>query len=265
MPAVSGPVLPRLDCHFAHFILRRFGKMRRMAHALTTKRCLQIMVVAGAACAAAWLVGRDRAIMTGSDRFDMLGYVDSRVAQQENVKDVRCWSSFCKLQMFLTGARIEEEAIGVRIEKHRDLIESIWRSAASGARRQGVIGREEVVSLLRERFPSQPDPERGVAYRLQGGVELIRIDADAVQDYSDTIEPWRLLQSWASRHTDAEGKFNLAHVFDEQALNALADFLKTYDLAILQHARRIAADEKKARIDAVAMSRAFDLESMLRE
>lgn len=236
-----------------------------MASALATKRCLQFLVIAGAVCAAAWLVGRGRASSAGSHRFDMLGYLDAQVAHQENVKDVRCWSSFCKLQMFLTGARIEDEAIGVRIEKHRELIESIWQSAARSAGRHDVIGREEVVAVLRHRFPSHPHPGRGVAYQLQGGVELIQIDADAVQDYSDTIEPWRLLQSWASRHMDAKGRFNLRPVFDEHALNALVEFLKTYDLAVLKHARRIAADEKKASIDAMAMSRAFDLESMLRK
>ena len=54
-------------------------------------------------------------------------YLDGRVGVQENQKNVRCWSSFNKLQeMFITNCEISEEAKSERIEKHMRLIRSIW-------------------------------------------------------------------------------------------------------------------------------------------
>jgi len=53
-------------------------------------------------------------------------YLDGRVGVQENQKNVCCWNSFNKIQMFITNCEISEEAKSERIEKHMHLIRSIW-------------------------------------------------------------------------------------------------------------------------------------------
>ena len=73
------------------------------------------------------------------------------------------------------------------------------------------------------------------------------------------------MQTWASRHADASGELTLQPQFDEPALGEMYRFLRTYDLAILKHARQIAEGKKLARIDADSMAEAFSLESRLRK
>jgi len=192
--------------------------------------------------------------------YDMLAHLDAKVANQEDVKDVRCWSSFCKLQMFLTEMEIEPAAVGARIDGHMELIESIWEDSGHENSTSSTIRPADVSAVLSSRFPHATSDD-GTTFRF-GQSELITIMPDAIQDYSDTIEPWRLLQSWASHHTDSSGRLTLNKQFDEDALQVLYGFLRAYDLAILKHAKSIAQQRKLSKIDAGAMEAAFERESM---
>ena len=221
------------------------------------------IIVIVAALTAVLIVARQPSLPEPEPSFAMLGYLDARVANQENNKDVRCWSSTCKLQMFLTGAEIGPEAIAVRIQAHTDLIESVYREAKAQHPGASVLGVEAVQSVLQQRFPHDRDAAGGVKFVLDGSEDPINILSTALSDYSDTIESWRLLHNWAWRHTDAEGRLTLRPGFDQESLHVLCDFLKSYDLAVLQHARKIARSEKLATIDSSAMKKAFNLESEL--
>lgn len=191
--------------------------------------------------------------------YDMLAELDAKVANQEDVKDVRCWSSFCKLQMFLTEMEIEPDAVAERIDGHMDLIQSIW--ADSGGERPGgtSIPAANVSAVLSQRFPHATSNE-GTTFRF-GKTQLITVGPEALQDYSDTIEPWRLLQTWASHHTDSNGRLVLSRQFDADALQVMYRFLRAYDLAILKHAKTIAQRRRLSTINAGAMEAAFELES----
>lgn len=228
----------------------------------TVKRAAQVFVVLAALVVAITLVAGSDSAPTLALKFNMLGYLDARVASQENIKDVRCWSSFCKLQMFLTGVQIEPEAIAVRIDRHMKLIESIWDEACAQSPNQSLIRSASVSSVLERRFP-HVNSDSGATFSLGNGLEPIIIVPEAIQDYSDTIESWRLLQAWASRHTDSTGRLALKQQFDKEVLHVLYNFFGTYDLAILKHARLVAQEKKLASIDAAAMFEAFDLESKL--
>lgn len=225
------------------------------------KRLTQILIVLAAMVVAIVLVVQTDS-STFPPPFDMLTFLDTQVATQEDGKDVRCWSSVCKLQMFLTGAVIGEDAITVRIESHMQLIESLWEQGRDEHPHASMISSDTVKQLLDRRFPHQ-QIRTGVQFDLGSNLNPINIVQDAMQDYSDTVEPWRLLQTWASRHTDKNGRLTLTPQFDRDALHALHGFLLKYDLAIFRHARRIAEENKASRVDASAMSEAFDLESKL--
>jgi hypothetical protein len=188
----------------------------------------------------------------------MLSYLDEKVAVQEDAKDVRCWSSFCKLQMFLAGAPINDAAISVRIEKHMELIESIWNEARIARPQARLIPEDVVTEILLRRFPSSMARARGMT---PDSPSSIQVGAEAIQDYSDTIEPWRLLQTWASRHTDSSGHLISQPAFEREALDVLYNFLRTHDLAVLKRARLIALEKKQTIIDAESMSAAFQAES----
>lgn len=227
------------------------------------RRLTQVVLVLSATAVAAYIVA-DRDDPTSPNvGFDMLGYLDSRVAAQEDEKDVRCWSSFCKLQMFVAGAPIDEDAVAARIEEHRQLIESIWQQASREHVDGPVISAAAVKDVLRRRFPHVDDDVQGTTFVLEGITGPIQIGSEELTDYSDTIEPWRLLQAWASSHTDDAGRLALSPSLDEEALVALYNFLKVYDLAILKHARTIAREHKLAVVDEPTMVAAFDLESRL--
>ena len=187
--------------------------------------------------------------------FDLLAYLDKRVGQREDSKDVRCWSSFNKLGMFLTGCEIDEAAKSERIEQHMKLIQSIWKAAMEETRGSDTIPAPTVSRILKKRFPQATD-ETGVSFKFGGGAPTL-VMADALRDYDDTIEPWRLLQTWASRNLDEHGRFASPKPFSEEALQVMYSFLKAYDLAVQREARRVAMERQQAGIDAKAMATAF--------
>ena len=232
------------------------------------KRISQIGVVFIALAAALGVVAyRSPAADFGAGAttsFDMLAYLDDQVTNQESLKDVRCWSSTCKLQMFLTGARIDPEAIAVRIQSHMKLVDSIWAEAKELSPGSPAIGADDVKKVLDRRFPAQRDSQNQIHFTMSEGEDPIQILPLAIKDYSDTIEAWRILQNWASRKTDVSGRVNLNPQFDQEALHVLYDFVLVYDLAVLQHARRLAKTRKLASIGVSAMSEAFQLEEKLR-
>lgn len=228
------------------------------------RRLAQAIVILAALLVSVFIVkGTKTAPATVPTTFNMLAFLDERTALQEDAKDVRCWSSFCKLQMFITGVRIDDGAFPVRVDKHIEVIESIWDEAGREAPNASLISKDAVSSVLERRFSYQYEETVGATFQFSGDAPVILVDADALQDYSDTIEPWRLLQAWASRQADALGMLN-KQPFDETALQRLYYFLRTYDLAILKHARRIAKNKKLPGVDAASMAEAFTLEGKLR-
>jgi len=187
--------------------------------------------------------------------YEMLTYLDDRVGVQENQKDVRCWSSFNKLQMFITNCEISEEAKSERIEQHMRLIESLYNEASQRVPEKELITATTIDEILRVRFP-QVDTTEGTQFNLGDGSSTLVV-AEAIKDYSDTIEPWRLLQTWASHQVDNEGKWKRDTQFGEGALKELYEFFRTYDLALLRKAREHAMERKLGHIDAEAVAAAF--------
>ncbi len=220
-------------------------------------RLPQIIVVVVAAVAAVAIARRDPGLTSepAKPAYEMLAYLDGRVGVQENQKDVRCWSSFNKLQMFITNCEISEEAKSERIEQHMRLIQSIYDEAAKSAPGKKLISAPAVAAVLRTRFPKL-DTAEGTQFNLGGGTPTLVV-AEALKDYSDTIEPWRLLQTWASRQTDNKGKWKLNAQFNDEGLNELYEFFRAYDLALLRKAREHAMERKLGQIDAEAIAAAF--------
>ncbi len=188
--------------------------------------------------------------------FNMLGYLDKQVGQKENRKDVRCWSSFNKLGMFLTGCEIDEAAKSERIEQHMKLIQSLWAASREQSNGMDTIPAKAISQVLKDRFP-QATGGTGVSFQFGGGAPTL-VMADALRDYDDTIEPWRLLQTWASHNIGEHGWFASPQPFSEEALQVMYNFLKAYDLAVQREARRVAVERQQAGIDAKAMATAFE-------
>jgi hypothetical protein len=195
--------------------------------------------------------------------FDLLGYVDREINAQEDVRDVRCWSSVNKLQMFLAEAPITTDGAAERIERHKALIESIWVDASKGVAPTTEIGAEAVKAVISRRFPHQLDAATGARFTLKEPPGSIQLSAQDVKDYGDTIEGWRLIQSWALSHTNASGALTLKPAFGRDALRELKDFLRVYDLAVMRYARHKAMRAQASSIDATAMRAGFDLETAI--
>ena len=222
-----------------------------------TSRLPQIIIVVVAAIAAVAIArrGLEATSEPAKPAYAMLAYLDGRVGLQENQKDVRCWSSFNKLQMFITNCEISEEAKSERIEQHMRLIQSLFDESAKRAPGKRLIPAAAVAAVLRLRFP-QVDTALGTQFNMGSGTPTLVV-ADALKDYSDTIEPWRLLQTWASRQVDSRGKWKPKTEFDEGALKELYEFFRAYDLALLRKARENAIERKLGHIDADAVAAAF--------
>ena len=191
--------------------------------------------------------------------YDMLDYLDEKIACQENNKDVRCWSSVNKLQMFVAGATIEHDAVGVRIEKYHELIDDVWKASANDV--TDSISVDRLQAELAKRFPHDVDESSGkFTFRFSEEDSPVLVMDDLVKDYSDTIETWRLLQSWASNKTAQNGDLQIDPVFSEAAIEAFHDFLSSYDIALLKRAKQIANNRKLTVIDGLSMAMAFDFD-----
>jgi len=223
-------------------------------------RLPQVAVLAVAAVAAVLIArggsGKFNAAASKPAPYDMLAYLDERVGVQENRKDVRCLSSQNKFLMFVTNCEFSEAAKTERIEQHMRLIQTLYDQTALRAPGQKLIPAAAVKAELNERFP-RVDSAEGAQFTLIGS-GLIKVEAEALKDYSDTIEPWRLLQTWATLHVDAKGKLQLNVQFDEEALRELYTFFRAFDLAMLRQARNDAFDRKRTKIDAEAIRAAFE-------
>ncbi len=230
-----------------------------MLYVLSWQRSIQVLVLL-AAVVAAFIIGGTRPSTipeTTDSSFDMLGYIDAGIAKQEDCKDVRCWSSVNKIQMFISGISIEHAAIGTRVERYVELIQDTWQDASQQCT-DTEISKETLVATLARRFPHSTDPAtKKVGFDFDGQAELITISPEAVTDYSDTIEAWRLLQTWAVRQTDATGRVNLSPGFSREAIDAFRDFLVVYDIALLKHAKEIAHQQKRSKVDVDIMNLAF--------
>jgi hypothetical protein len=223
----------------------------------SSNRLPQIIVILVAVMAALTIVRRapDTTSQSPGPPYEMLTYLDDRVGVQENQKDVRCWSSFNKLQMFITNCEISEEAKSERIEQHMRLIESLYIEASQRVPEKELITATTIDEILRVRFP-QVDTAEGTQFNLGDGSSTLVV-AEALKDYSDTIEPWRLLQTWASHQVDNKGKWKRDTQFGEGALKELYEFFRAYDLALLRKAREHAMERKLGHIDAEAVAAAF--------
>jgi len=223
----------------------------------SSNRLPQIIVILVAVMVALTIVRRapDTTSQSPGPPYEMLTYLDDRVGVQENQKDVRCWSSFNKLQMFITNCEISEEAKSERIEQHMRLIESLYNEASQRVPEKELITATIIDEILRVRFP-QVDTAKGTQFNLGDGSSTLVV-AEAIKDYSDTIEPWRLLQTWASHQVDNEGKWKRDTQFGEGALKELYEFFRAYDLALLRKAREHAMERKLGHIDAEAVAAAF--------
>ena len=186
-------------------------------------------------------------------KFDMLVYLDEKIAAQECVKDVRCWSSVSKLQMFAAGAPIEHDALAVRIESYNDLLDSIWGEAAEQTADE--ISAQRLVQVLKGTFPGSGDEWDKFAFLKSDEQELVM--NDLVTDYSDTIESWRIIQSWVARKVDRNGKVNISPPFSQSALDEFQKFLIKFDIALLRHAKDVAEQNRKSVVDAESMRLAF--------
>ena len=202
----------------------------------------------------------DSQVLPETSATKMLAYVESKIAKQEDVKDVRCWSSVNKIQTFLSGMPIELEAIGQRVERYVELIEDVWISSGKNAA-GSEIQESELMSALNGQFANRISDENGkITLDADEGFAPIEGLEDSVRDYSDTIESWRLLQSWALRKASAgpSGEGGTEKAFSEPSLTKFRDFLVVFDIALLQSAKEVAMERKQGSVDVESMNIAFD-------
>ena len=141
------------------------------------------------------------------------------------------------------------------MDQHIDFIQTIYEETAAASPGSQAITDITLTRYLKHRFAMNNDID-GVSFKLTGSARIL-VEGEALQDYSDTVESWRLIQTWASRHQLPGGKSALTHHFTRTALEKLQVFIQAYDLAILRRAGRAALARKQSRIDRKAMLAGF--------
>lgn len=192
----------------------------------------------------------------------MLGFIESQIANQEDVKDVRCWSSVNKIQTFLSGLPVDLEANGRRVELYVEMIDDVWVECCRVAD-GNQIEKSALTAVLKSRFPENVTESEGdTKFDFGGRLATVAVLEEAIEDYSDTIESWRLLQSWslrkASQNAEPKGLKNADSMFSQDALKQFRDFLVVFDIALLKSAKDVAMERKRGSVDGETMNIAFD-------
>ena len=190
--------------------------------------------------------------------FDMLAYMDSKVGARESEKDVRCWSSLVDLQQFISQCKISPDAKSARTKLHSDHLESIWKAAAKAQGEGEYITKKTLLEILNKHYTSR-ETSQGVDFDFDADPTVIKllIPAEAKDDYEKTIETWRLLQNWGNRHIDTEGRLTLKPQYDQQAIELMYRFLRSFDLAILRKTGEIAKADRLSEVDDASVEKSF--------
>lgn len=160
---------------------------------------------------------------------------------------------------------IEPEAFGQRVECYNELIGSIHEQCKQAIQEEPSthtstkISRTALVTVLQSSNSYSIDPETQVIRFDFGGPDFVSPISDELKDYNDTIEGWRLLSSWANRHSNGSGEIVLDFPFSVEALETLKDFLIAFDIALLKRAKTVAMEDKRPEVDSATMKKAFDL------
>ena len=133
------------------------------------------------------------------------------------------------------------------------MLDSIWSKAAEEVADE--ISAPQLVKTLKAKFPGANDEWEKFAFLSDSEPDLVM--NDLFTDYSDTIESWRIIQSWVARKADRDGKVSIAPPLSQTALDEFQQFLIKFDIALLRHAKNIAEQNKKSVVDAQSMRMAF--------
>ncbi len=69
-----------------------------------------------------------------STPFDaMVAHLDSMAAGFEDQKDVKCWTSFKRLETFIAGCQLTPATTHLKSEVVIDLVDQVWKAAADSA------------------------------------------------------------------------------------------------------------------------------------
>ena len=198
-----------------------------------------------------------------NETFDLLKFLESEIQKQEDKKDVRCWSSVRKLQMYLTQMPISSRAIAVRIRFHKKIIDGIFTKANINGDKN--LSLDTLNKIIKKNYPYITDKTSSTIFKIKekNFFRVIKIKKDDLKDYKDTIEKWRLLQSWAFNKsvTTKDSKKNLG--ITKNAALKLKEFLPLFDLALMKYAREIALAKKSESINKDIMEEAFSIETKI--
>jgi len=229
------------------------------------QRLFQIAIVVGALIFGIYLVqsgAKEEAPLpppaaTESPSMVMLQTIEGEIAKQEDIKDVRCWSSVNKIQTFISGMPVELEANGQRVERYVELIEEVWQ-ASSESKVGPEIESDVLVSVLKSKFPANVTVAEEVAFEFGSEFGSLKDLNDSMKDYRDTIESWRLLQSWALRKASQESSSENETPFSSMSILQFREFLVAFDLGLLKACKSVAMERKLGSIDSKTVDIAFD-------
>ena len=173
----------------------------------------------------------------------MLAHLDTMAARFEDRKDVKCWTSFKRLETFVAGCQLAPATTHQKSEVVIDLVDQIWKAAAESLDNVPSINATAFDAAAKKHFPW--DCIEFLHCTLQLGDRKFIVPFQDVDNYLGTVEPIRVLQTLAQRVARQDpSRLTLEPSAVESAVRLTALLSTT----LLKESNRIAAENNHEEI-----------------
>ena len=170
------------------------------------------------------------------------------IGELEGQSDPKCYATASRLEDFVYGTPLSDEARFGKIDYQKALIEAIWQQASILAQQAGEknIDRSRIRPYFMAVSNLQPMSNKDWLVKPTNKAESVLIKADIYRQYSSIAYSLRAIL--AVQQDSLFGDVLLLPLTD-QALNDFKLFIDLYSLAVLQVADQKARSEDKYEID----------------
>ena len=127
----------------------------------------------------------------------MLAQLDEAAGQFEDQRDVKCWTSFKRLETFVAGCQLAPATTHIKTEVVIDLVDQVWRAAAQVQVGGQAITAANFDAASQEYFRWRCDGS--LHCRLEFGERELSVPSMDFDNYRGTVEPIRIVQTLARR------------------------------------------------------------------
>ena len=179
---------------------------------------------------------------------DFLAELNQQASQLEESRDVKCWTSFKRLETFIAGCQLSPESTHLKTEVVQNYFDQIWAEADRSTTKDSIIDAAPFTRTVRRFVPWETDSV--LEYRVTFPDREIVVKFQDVENFRSTVEPIRLLQSLTTKlHDNKEQR----KVFSPTAIHSATEFIALLSTIVLRESYAVAVEHQHHQIEATDM------------